>query len=260
MSDFLKVIILAVLQGVAEFLPVSSSGHLVLAKSYLGLNSGGITLELVLHGGTLGAVLIYYRKRIAGLVRGIFCGDRHSLRYAGCILLSMIPAGAAYAMFSDIFERAYESTFCVSVCLIFTGCFLFSFRFWDAGKRSDAHIGWITSFIIGLAQCVAMLPGVSRSGSTIFVSRLLGISREEAAEFSLLMSVPVIAGALIVDVARRGVDGSIVNIPVWEYAVAAGVSCVVGCLSISLLVKSLKHGSFWYFGAYCIGIGLLTLI
>ncbi len=256
MEAFVKIIVLAVIQGVTEFLPVSSSGHLALGKHWMQLDATGATLELFLHGGTLLSIAVFYRRRLVALLAGLVRAERPSVLYAAWILLSMIPAGLMYLGFGDAFEAAYDSPRFVGAMLCVTGVILLVMRGVDA--RPGKAIGGRGACLMGVAQAVAMLPGISRSGSTIAVARFAGVSRDEAAAFSLIMSMPVIFGAVLIKVVRLGsLDFSL---PVSACLVGAAVAFGVGLGAISLLVRVLNAGWFWLFGVYCITLGVVTLI
>ena len=179
MENLFKVIILAIIQGVTEFLPVSSSGHLVLSKHFLGLEAThGATLEIVLHSGTLVSILVFYGKHILHLVKGVFRGEKSAVRFVLLVLLGCIPAIILGFTAKAQLEEAFSNPRFVSCMLIATGLFLISSHFAKPGKK---QVGWVSGLVIGLSQAVAMLPGISRSGSTIGTARFLGIEPKEAA-------------------------------------------------------------------------------
>lgn len=258
MNEFLKIMVMAVVQGVTEFLPVSSSGHLVLAKHFLGLESPGASLELFLHGGTLLAVVLYYWRKLFSLATGVLRCEKGSLLYAGWVLLSMVPAGILFALGGDDFEAAYDSPMFVGAMLCVTGLALTSLVFIRNRAERRRGFNWLDALLMGIAQAVAMLPGISRSGSTIFAARLAGVKPVEAAEFSLIMSIPVIAGALLVELLKSG--SAVLELPLSSCLVGALVAAAVGFAAIGTLVKVLNHGRFWMFGIYCMVAGALSLI
>lgn len=257
MSTFWDVIVLAILQGVAEFLPISSSGHLVIAQSILDINSPGMRLEIVLHVGTLFSIFFYYRKTFWNLIRGVFQKDKKSLFFVGYIILSAIPAAVFYFLFKDKIDGIYENVHAVGYLLLFTGLVLTILR-WI--KKGEKPLNASRSILVGIAQAIAILPGVSRSGMTISSARMLGVQSEKAAEFSFIMSTPLLIGGALLDmlgVLGRSGEGSIDG---WLLGIGALVSAVVGYLSIALLVKTLKGGHFWLFGIYCFIAGILTIL
>ena len=257
MVEFLQIIAMGVLQGATEFLPVSSSGHLVLAKHFLGLNTPGASLELFLHGGTLLTIVVYYRRKLLALLRGFFRGERAALLYALWVLVSMVPAGALYAWKGDEIESAYGSPFVVSVLLMVTGAALLSLYAVERRAPRPRPFGWFDALLMGVFQMTALLPGVSRSGSTIFAARLMGVKPAEAAEFSFIMSLPVIGGAVLVEVLKNGVSPG--GLAAWHCLAGAAVAAAVGWLSIGGLVRLLGRGRFHLFGFYCVAAGAASL-
>lgn len=257
-ENLLKVIVMAVIQGIAEFLPISSSGHLVLSKHFLGLEStNGATLEIVLHAGTLVSILVFYWKHLIGVFSGAFRGEKESIKFILLILLGCIPAIIlAFTAMSSL-EEAFSSPRFVSCTLMATGLFLIGSHF---AKPGEKKIGWVSGFVIGLAQAVAMLPGISRSGSTIGMSRFLGINPKQAAEYSFLMSAPLLAGASLLALKDLFENGNHSGSTAPELVVGFTVSAVVGYFSLRWLVSLLQRGRFWRFGIYCISMGALTFI
>ncbi len=255
MHDLLNVVLLALVQGLTEFLPVSSSGHLVIAQHLLGVRQPGVSLEIWLHVGTLASILIFYRQSIRALLRGICAGERHSLNQAKCLAVSTLPAVIFYACFHRSVESAYESTPITGGLLIFTGVVLLGTRWIRccAGEITPRR-----ALITGVAQALAILPGVSRSGMTISAARASGISPVKAAEFSFLMVIPLLVGAALVDLLRMPPEGD--HLSGWLLALGAAVAAAVGFAAIKLLVLTLKGGRFWMFGVYCIAAGVLTLL
>ena len=198
MSEFLKIAVMSVIQGVAEFLPISSSGHLALAKYFLGLESPGAALELFLHAGTLLSVVVFYWRKLFALVVGLFRFEKASLLYALWVLVSMIPAGIVFSVMGDEIDKTFDNPMLISAMLCVTGLILISLYFVNRRpERKRPFNGW-DALIMGVAQAVAMLPGISRAGSTICAGRFAGVKPAEAAEFSFIMSLPVIAGAVFV--------------------------------------------------------------
>lgn len=257
MSEFFKILVMSVIQGVAEFLPVSSSGHLALAKHFLGLESPGASLELFLHAGTLLSVIVYYRRKLLALLVGLFRFEKASLFYALWVLVSMIPAGLVFVMLGDKLEKAFDDPMLISALLCVTGLILISLYFVNRRPERTRPFNGRDALIMGLAQAVAMLPGISRSGSTICAGRFAGVKPSEAAEFSFIMSLPVIAGAVLVDVIKDGV--SVTGLSTTNCVVGAAVAGVVGWLAIGSLVRILNGGKFWMFGVYCIAAGLASM-
>ena len=260
MSDLLQMTILAVVQGLTEFLPVSSSGHLALGKAILGFDAlEGLGVEVLLHGGTVVAVLLYYRRFIAETCMGLWRREAEAWRFALAVLISMIPAVTLGLLFEDELEWAATSPLFVCGALCFTGCLLLATRLWgrDALNR---EVSPLRAFLMGVAQAVAMLPGVSRSGSTIAMSRFLGIGTDKAAAFSFLMVVPVIIGGnglyLFRALANPDEPSPFAGMTWPMGLVGFGLSAIVGYLSVAWMVKLLGRHGFWRFGFYCLAVGL----
>jgi len=256
MGHLLKIILLAVIQGVTEFLPVSSSGHLVLSKHFLGLESdGGAMLEIVLHAGTLVSILVFYWRRISQVAAGVFRKEKEALRFVGLVLMGCIPAIILGLSAKDQFESAFSHPRFAACMLMITGVFLIVSHFPKAGKKS---IGWVSGLIIGLVQALAMLPGISRSGSTIGMSRFLGIEPKEAAEYSFLMSAPLLAGVSLMAMVDLFKNGNSSGNSSLEMILGFAISAVVGYFSIKWLVSLLQRGRFWRFGIYCLVVGIAS--
>jgi len=257
MCETLDVFLLAVLQGIAEFLPISSSGHLVLAQSLLKINNPGVRLEVVLHLGTLVSIFLFYRTAIARLIRGWLQGDRASWQTAGHLAISAMPAIFFYVLCHDKIDAFFEDSRAVGGFLIFTGAVLCSLR-WMAGGNGGVTAA--RALLVGIAQALAVLPGISRSGMTISAARMAGIAPDKAAEFSFLMSTPLLIGAALMDFTGITPSSAAHALPAWLLLTAAGISAVVGYVAISLLVRVLRAGGFWMFGLYCFLAGLATLL
>jgi len=257
-----SVIVLAVLQGVTEFLPVSSSGHLLIAKELLGLESPGVRLEVVLHLGTLLAVLAYYRRRLAALLSGMARGERAAWGTAGLLLLSTVPAALFWLAFGGRLDALFADTrlaATVSAAMLWvTGLLLLSIglaRRADGETVSPAQAWWI-----GCMQAIAILPGISRSGSTITAARHLGLRPEKAAEFSFLMSIPILVAGAAVDFldARPAAETGVLGAA--HYVAGAAVAAVVGYAAIGVLVRWLCRGRYRVFAVYCFGAGTVALL
>lgn len=257
MSDFINITILSILQGVAEFLPVSSSGHLVIGQHFLGVNAPGLRLDTFLHVGTLLAIFVYYRSVLASIFRGLIKGDRESWLYAAKILVSTLPAIIVYALFDEKIESLFENAKMVGALLMFTATVLVITRYLPKGESPST---FKNALVMGIAQSIALLPGVSRSGMTLTASRMCHMSAEKAAEFSFLMSAPLIGGAAVMHIVESFSKPAVANEVSWALTIyGALVAAIVGYFSLALLVKALKSQGFWMFGVYCFVAGLLTL-
>lgn len=242
MTEFIQITILSLVQGIAEFLPISSSGHLVVCKKLVGMDEPGVMLDIFLHTGTLLAVLIFYRNVIFRILA------RREWTYVFKIAVSAIPAGVI-GLF--LYERDFS--FLMPLAYLFTGLVLICTRFLPQGKES---VNFSKAWIIGIVQAIALLPGVSRSGMTITAGRLLKVSPEKCAEFSFLMSAPPIVGATLLEIFSIATETAKTSVSwalVFYGTVLAGVS---GYFSLKLLVRLLGGGKFWYFGPYCLMLAL----
>jgi undecaprenyl-diphosphatase len=254
----LDILLLAVVQGLTEFLPVSSSGHLVLLQNILGGHEGDLFLDIVLHCGTLGSVLVVYRREILRLLRL----DRPALLYVLALAVGTVPAVIVGLLLKDTVEAVFAAPLFAAGGLLVTGVVLLTTRAAKAGD--DLPEPWqprplplLKALLIGCAQAVAICPGISRSGSTIGASLWLGLPRAEAARFSFLLSVPAIAGALALHV----LDGDLVTrtSPV-GLVVAAGAAFLVGLLAIRWTALAVVQKHFWKFAFYVIPVGLVALV
>ena len=270
----LEAIFLGILQGLTEFLPVSSSGHLVLAQKYLELNEPLVFFDVMLHVGTLAAVLVVYRGAIARLVLGGFStfGDKQfyrkpivtvrssqELRFIWLILLGSIPTGIIAVLFKTQLESLFNEVRLVSMMLILTGIILQLPRLRKQDTDStDSTIEKLKTWhapLIGIAQGCAITPGISRSGSTISLALFLGIPAKTAAEYSFLLSVPAILGAVALKISDIG------DTTISIYIMAAGMltSFIVGYIALRFLLVMLNRGKFSLFSYYCIALGVISL-
>ena len=263
MQEFLNVTILAVLQGVAEFLPISSSGHLVIGQHLLGMNPPGMRLEVFLHVGTLASIFVFYRRPIATILLGLVASDaerrRAAWEYVAKILLSALPAVAVYFPFKKPIDDLFENARMVGALLMFTGAVLAGTRFLPRGQRP---VSFLRALLMGCGQAVAILPGVSRSGMTLASARAGRVAPEAAAEFSFLMSAPLIAGDAFLHILKaiKATPEEVVGEPSWGVvACGAVIAAVVGYFSLAILLRTLRGRWFWLFGPYCFTAGLLVI-
>lgn len=270
-----QAILLGLLQGVTEFLPVSSSGHLVAAQHMLGIEQPGTFVEVALHLGTLAAIIVVLRSELRQLVRDGFAGLALCLRGADAAILAeraplfptavaivagSVPAAVAGIAVKLAVEDVLDSLLSCGICLTVTGAVLLASR-WAPEPTTD-RVGPARGVAVGLAQAVALLPGISRSGSTIVAGRFLGIKGEAAARFSFLLAVPAMAGAgmfqahdLLTGGAAGAGSGSLGPV-----AVGMLVSLVVGIASITLLMRIIRRGRLHWFAAYCMPLGVTIVL
>ncbi len=253
--SYFDAIILGIVQGLTEFLPVSSSGHLVLSEHLLDAKIPGVIFELIVHVGTLLSVLIYFRRRIILLIRSIFdvslADERATLGY---LILGTLPAVVVGLLFEDIIDRAFASPIITSLMLVVTGLFLLGTSFVRKGEK---RVKIPNALLIGLAQALAIFPGISRSGATISMGLFAGVRPMVAAEFSFLLSIPVIAGAVVF---KTGDILSINTALIGQYIVGALLSFIFGLLAVHFLLSMIKKGRFKHFGIYCLVIGFFGII
>jgi len=245
----MKEILIGIVQGLTEFLPVSSSGHIAVLEHYLGIFSGDLSREVALHLATLLAVLIYFRRKIYHLIVD-WAGGRN-LSYLWYLILGSIPAGVVGLLFESRIEDAFSSLSAIAVCFIFTGLVLLSTL---VVKSGGEKITGIRSLIVGIAQALAIFPGVSRSGSTISAGLHLKLTGEEAFEFSFLLSIPAIAGAGLLEIKKVGFSALISH---WPGIIS---SFIFGYIALLFLNKIVKKGKLYVFSPYLLALGLLLLI
>ncbi len=241
-----NALILGVVQGLTEFLPVSSSGHLVLAQIILpGFTQPGILFDVILHFGTTAAVLYYFKDKILSI----------QPRYLVLLIIGTIPAVLAGVLFRKQIEAMFVGTRFLGIEFIITAMFCF---FTDYPARIKRSLNVKNSFIIGIAQALAIVPAISRSGATIFTGVRLGIPKKEVAEYSFLMSVPAILGANVLEIVshRDELDFSMLG----TYGVGFVAALVTGFFSIGVLLKLLKDNKFKFFGYYTLLLGVLVLV
>ncbi|MGJ8673825.1 undecaprenyl-diphosphate phosphatase [Rubritalea sp.] len=264
-----KAVIVGIVQGLAEFLPISSSGHIVLAQYLLGIREVGashqpdLAFEIILHLGTLVSVLLFFRKSLWMLVQSLYTKDMVAERKKILFLaLATVPAVIAALLFKDFFDAAPGNPILVSGLLIVTGLVLFVPRFVKSGSK---EVGVKGAVAMGVGQAFAILPGISRSGSTIAAGLVSGVKAEKAAEFSFLMSIPAIAGGFVLTMKDKiEHTGSVseafaacFNTP---YLAGALAAAIVGLLAIYLVMGAVKKGRLEYFSYYCFVAGITGMV
>jgi len=267
--SLLDSFILGLVQGLTEFLPVSGSGHLTLLGSWLGASGheGDPYLFFVVatHFGTLMAILIYYRRDLAALIAAFFRtlgrggrsleGDRPHMKMIGIIVAATLPALIVGLTLKDLLERVFERPLPAALFLSVTGLILFSTR-WTGPRANDA-VGWRSGLLTGVAQACAILPGISRSGSTISMALAAGVERREAARFSFILSVPALAGATLLEVLDIG---SLAQVDWPVIALGTVTAFVSGYLSLVWLIRLLARQGFWKFAFYCWALSALAVL
>jgi len=261
--ELLKSVILGLVQGLSEFLPISSSGHLVIFADLLNFQEKGITFEVFVHFGTLLSILVAFRKELTQMAIAPFVIKNSSdpeiqeyFRWDLYIIVATIPAAIIGLTLKDPIEELFSNTLLVYFMLAITGLIMTMSQFL---KNRGKELKFSNTFLIGIAQAFAILPGISRSGSTIFTGLALGIDREKVARFSFIMSIPAVMGAVILklkDLMETGIDSS----GILNYAAGTLVAFLSGYLAIIWLLDIVKKGKLQWFGYYCFlvsGIGLI---
>ena len=257
--DTLQAIILGIVQGLTEFLPVSSSGHIQLANELLGTNldpESNLTFSLTLHAATVLSTIVVLWTEIWKLIKGVFSRTfTEEQAYLLKIVISMIPVGIVGLFFKDAIEAAFSSIAVVGVMLLVTSALL-AFAYYAKPRQKDT-ISYRDSFIIGLAQAVAVLPGLSRSGSTIATGLLLGNKKQSVAQLSFLMVLPPILGNALLDIVKGDFGGGVDTLPLVAGFIAAFVT---GCVACKWMIDIVKRGKLIWFAIYCGIVGVVALV
>lgn len=255
-----EALILGIIQGLTEFLPVSSSGHLEIAKAIFGANAvakESMFMTVMLHGATAISTIVVFRKEIAEIFKGLFQFKwNEQTIFSLKIIVSMIPAAFVGVAFNDQIEALFESQILlVGMMLLVTSALLFLA---DKAKTTEKGVSYMHAIIIGIAQAIAILPGISRSGATISTSVILGIDRTRATRFSFLMVVPLILGKMAKDLLSSDFTTSDVSvIPVIVGFIAAFIT---GLLACTWMIKLVRNSKLSYFSIYCAIVGLIAIV
>lgn len=260
MNEWLGSALLAIIQGATEFLPISSSGHLAIAERLMGMGSASLVEDVVLHLGTLCAVVVFYRREIARLLRELFSGDRSARSYVLRLIAASVPAALVGLTLKDWIEAAFSQTGAVFAALAITGLMLWTTR-GRTRVQPDAAEPWVApawpaALLMGCAQALAIFPGLSRSGWTVGVAIFAGVPVVAAARFSFLMSIPAIFGAAILT-AR---DLERVEISTAPLLFAFVLAAAVGLLCLGWLLRLLRSMALHRFAPYLWGVALLGAI
>jgi undecaprenyl-diphosphatase len=262
--DWLEALILGLIQGLTEYLPVSSSGHLAIGAKLFGLSGEeNLAFTVAVHVATVLSTLVILWKEIVWLFKGFFKFKwNDEMKYVVNILISMIPVAIVGFLFKDTVEEIFGSgLLVVGICLLVTAALL-AFAYF-AKPRQKEKISMLDAFVIGIAQAVAVLPGLSRSGSTIATGLLLGNKKEKLAQFSFLMVIPPILGEALLDVLKMlkgSADATTSSIDILPLAVGFITAFVVGCLACKWMINIVKKGKLIWFAVYCAIVGLVSII
>lgn len=242
--SILDALILGLIQGITEWLPISSSGHLVIAQHLLHLEVP-LSFDIALHLASLCVILVFFRKDLLALFFGILKGDKKQVSLAVQLAVASVPIAAVGLLFKDAIEAAFSSTMAVGFFLILTSFFLF------ATRLPQIKAGpWVSAILVGIAQALAILPGVSRSGATLSTGIIL--SRKDAAHFAFLLAIPAILGAALLGLS----DLSIVS-PLLVLSMAA--TFISGLASLHILIAIIERKGLFHFGWYCLALGAIAI-
>lgn len=261
--SWIEALILGILQGLTEYLPVSSSGHLAIGSALFGIEGeDNLTFTIVVHVATVLSTLVILWKEINWIFRGLFKFQMNEeTRYVVNIIISMIPIGIIGVFFKDYVEDIFGSGLLVVGCMLLITALLLTYSYY-AKPRPKERISMKDAFIIGLAQACAVLPGLSRSGSTIATGLILGNKKESLAQFSFLMVIPPILGEALLDGMKIIKDASMAGAEISTLSLIVGflAAFISGCIACKWMINIVKKGKLIYFGIYCAIAGILTII
>lgn len=256
----IRYAVIGAVQGLTEFLPVSSSGHLVLAQRWLGVEPPGLLLEALLHWGTMAAILVVYWEDLRQFARlGSRRGTFERRREAGLILAGTVPIVGVGLLARSWIETAFASPLGVGAALLATAGLLF------VGHRSSRRarrgtVRFVDALVVGAAQAVAVLPGISRSGATIAAGTTMGIDARSATRFSFLLAIPALFGAGLYSIADAARAGTLAAAPWGGLIVGTAVAFLVGWAAIRILLRVVSRGRLWAFGIYCAALGAAVVV
>ncbi|MBP7553141.1 MAG: undecaprenyl-diphosphate phosphatase [Spirochaetes bacterium] len=269
--DIIKAIVISIVQGITEFLPISSSGHILLLKRLFNFEVSDNTFDIVIHFGTIIAVIIYFRKEIYELIKALFVEKINSALFEKvisrkdaiklwiCMIVANIPAVIVGIFFDEYLETIFGNLghivfLILSGLFFYTAILLFSTSVLRNKKNKDFFsISYFDAVIIGIFQAIAVLPGISRSGSTISAAAMMGVESKDAGRFSFLISIPLILGAFLFKVIKNlKIDNFTDNNNILIMIIGFTVSLITGYCALKALFSIIKKGKFWAFGVYMI--------
>ena len=269
--SLIQALILGVIQGLTEFLPISSSGHLVIFQNLFGLKGPDLFFAVALHFGTLLAILIVLRQEVFSLLKGTSCfllyiirgkkgtlddQDKTMARFAGLILIGLIPTAMLGFFLRDVFRFLFNSLLAVGIMLIITGIFLWLTKMTGEGNKDKIDMSILDAIIIGFVQGLSIAPGISRSGATIAFGLFGKLKKMVAIRFSFLLSIPAIIGAMILEWENPLLhEGELLNVISGTLTAA-----LVGYICLRILIRMVQKGHFHFFSPYCWALGSLTII
>ena len=261
--SWLEALVLGILQGLTEYLPVSSSGHLAIGSALFGINGEeNLTFTIVVHIATVLSTLVILWKEIAWIVKGLFKFKLNDeTRYVINIIISMIPIGIVGVFFKDDVEEIFGSGLTIVGIMLLLTAALLAFSYY-AKPRVKQNISLRDAFIIGIAQACAVMPGLSRSGSTIATGLLLGNSKQSLAQFSFIMVIPPILGEALLDGLKIVKDASAAEAEISTLALAVGflAAFLSGCAACKWMISIVRRGKLIWFALYCAIVGIITLV
>ena len=260
--DWIEALILGLIQGLTEYLPVSSSGHLAIGSALFGIEGEeNLAFTIVVHVATVFSTLVILWKEIDWIFKGLFKWQMNEeTRYVINILISMIPVGIVGVFFKDQVEAIFGSGLVIVGCCLLLTAALLAFSYYYKPKQKE-NISMKDAFIIGLAQACAVLPGLSRSGSTIATGLLLGDNKAKLAQFSFLMVIPPILGEALLDAMKMMKGENIAgDLPTLSLVVGFLAAFVSGCLACKWMINIVKKGKLIWFALYCAIAGILTIV
>ena len=261
--NWFEAIVLGLVQGLTEFLPVSSSGHLTIAKELFGIEQNNLSFEVVVHAATVCSTIVAFRKQIWDLLKGFFNLQMNPQKeYIFKIAVSMIPVFIVGMFFKDQVEAVFGSGLMVVGCMLFITAALLSLSEYLSKKQNGEGrpVGWKDAIIIGIAQACAVLPGLSRSGSTISTGLLLGVKKEDVAQFSFLMVLVPILGEAFLELVGGELSGAESGIPAISLALGFVAAFLSGLFACKLMINIVKKAKLWIFALYCVIVGAACII
>lgn len=264
MKEIVKYLIIAIIQGLGEVLPISSSAHLIIIENILGIKDNNLTLEVFLHLASLVAILFFLRKRLIKLIGGFIKylfkrKEEDFLEFKiGCFLIiSTIPIVIITIIFGDLIKMFSSNLTLISIFLVINGFLLMVINN-VKGNKNIEKMNILDALTIGLFQCLGIMPGISRSGSCIYGASFRNLEKNTATEYAFLLFIPAVVGATVLEFKNFG--SLIVESNLWMYLITFVITCMVTYLSFGILLKVIKRGKIKYFGYYCIGIGIISFL
>ena len=245
-------LLLGLVQGLCEFLPISSSGHLVLLHNVFGIEEGALFFSIMLHIGTLLAVFAVYREQIWALIK------KPLQKKTGMLLAALVPTVILAVVFKDFFESSYSGKY-LGAGFVLTACLLLLLQRLASGKRTLETMALQDALLIGLFQGVAILPGVSRSGATIAGGAIMGLEKNEAAEFSFLLSIPAILGSVVFELPELA-EGGLKQVDLLYVLIGMAAAAASGYFAIRFMLRIIKRKKLWPFSVYLSALGVLVLL